>query len=299
MRKHFSILIALAALLAASLACNRPVARSRNVVDRMATIDSLAITPAESNGTRPLVLSFGYTVPTMRTTFECSYTGPSGVETTIGGYSTGYDARMNSEPPITDKASMTFNVSAPGKYIAHCWDTMGPASEATSFTITSSAQQPPVKVVITSGGLWFTYENGVAGWCLPGVNYKDYGGTSSLDVAADGILSGKCTMLFGNTQMNSTLGGAWYKDTGEVSFHLKTILIANYTVREGTKYEEKGTSTTIYEYEDKGNGKMLSEYQAGGDASYTLTCTTTNPKAIGCNPPSTGTVHWVINFNAP
>ena len=86
----------------------------------------------------------------------------------------------------------------------------------------------------------------------------------------------------GDSLINSTLVGTWDQTTGKISFHLTTVMTYNATVNKGTQNEESGTSTTIYEYE--GDGEMTSENQAGGDASYTLTCTTTNPKAVGCNP---------------
>ncbi|PKN94634.1 MAG: hypothetical protein CVU44_05990 [Chloroflexi bacterium HGW-Chloroflexi-6] len=288
------IQIALASLLMAGLACNLPIAGSENSIDRMITIDSLSVNPRESDGNSILAVSFSYTLGTVETYINCSVIEPSGNEKIVWS-----DQFEKSTKAIKAVKNFSIGVSKPGNYTMHCWANIGSASETTTFSIIAPAQPDSKDKVFTSGGLWFTYENGTAGWCLPGVNYKDYGGTSRLDVAAAGTLSGECHMPFGNTQIDSTLYGTLDKATGKISFHLKTVVTANYTVREGTQYEEKGTSTTIYEYEDEGNGKMLSEYQAGGDASYTLTCTTTNPKAIGCNPPSTGTVHWVINFNAP
>ena len=143
-----------------------------------------------------------------------------------------------------------FKVTKPGDYQAYCTSSDGAQSSTASFRVIEAGvlitepqeQSTSADVVFTSGGLWFTYENGIAGWCLPGVNYKDYGGVSSLDVAADGALSGKCAMsIYGrDNPINSTLDGTWDKTTGKISFHLNTVMTYNATVNKGTQNEQSG-----------------------------------------------------------
>ncbi len=159
-KHYFSILIALAALLAASLACNMPTAKGNNPTERMIVIDSLAVTPRESDGKNDLAVSFNYTPGTIDTVITCSIVTSSGVEEKVWSAPFGKLAEA-----IQDKADFKIRVEVPGNYTLHCWDMMGPASETTSFTISTpnltvngseqvpqAGQEGPVVQKITSPG---------------------------------------------------------------------------------------------------------------------------------------------------
>ncbi len=151
------IQIALASLLMASLACNLPLAGSKNSIDRMLTIDSLAVSPRESDGNSELAVSFNYTLGTVDTYIHCSIIEPSGAETDVWG-----DLFGKSAEAIKDVKSFSIRVSKPGNYTMHCWANIGPASESTSFTISTPnltvhgseqvSQEGPVVQKITSPG---------------------------------------------------------------------------------------------------------------------------------------------------
>jgi hypothetical protein len=132
MRNRFPILILLIALLATILACNLPLVGSNNETDRMVTIDSLMVTPSKSDGKNPLRLSYNYTVGTIYTQINCSIITPSGVEKEISS-----TVSYESDEAKTYQEVHDFSVSESGNYTAHCWDLRGPASESTSFTIST------------------------------------------------------------------------------------------------------------------------------------------------------------------
>lgn len=165
---------------------------------------------------------------------------------------------------------------------------------------------------ITSGGMWMLFDEGtskpegfpVPRQCLPGVNYTQAGGTSNLDVAPDGTLSGACSLSYygGDQQLTGTLTGTWNGDTGEIVFHLETQTIYKASIsKDGAQISGVSTTTTVYD----GKGKITSEYQATGLATWVNDCSTTNPEAVVCYSREApvwhieGTVPWQINFNAP
>jgi hypothetical protein len=140
MRSRFSMILALATLLAASLACNAPVAASNNPIERMLEIRSLTVNPKESDGKSALTLSLSYTNGTLPTHIACSIVNPSGAETKIGEYKVD-----GAKEESTQTINLPLTASQPGNYMAHCWDTSGPASESDSFTITAPAESKPAE----------------------------------------------------------------------------------------------------------------------------------------------------------
>jgi hypothetical protein len=177
-------------------------------------------------------------------------------------------------------------------------------------TVTGFKKHKPGE--ITSGGMWMLFDQGtsdlpgypVPRQCLPGVNYTQAGGTSNLDVAADGTLTGSCALSYygGDEKLTGTLTGKWDGDSGEIVFHLETQTEYFGTIKDRGDTTISGTMTnkTVYD----GKGYMTSEYQATGEANWSTECSTTNPEAVVClsiqvpTLKAKGTVPWQINFNA-
>jgi hypothetical protein len=147
MQPRFSMSIALAVLLAAGLACSMPVAMTHNPTERMLVIDSLSVSPRESDGKTALTLSYAYTQGTLPTTISCSITTPSGAEKRIGDYKVD-----GSDEESSSTANIPFGASEVGNYSAHCWDTSGPASESSAFSISAPAQPATIQPAAQTGG---------------------------------------------------------------------------------------------------------------------------------------------------
>lgn len=213
--------------------------------------------------------------------------------------------------------SLDFVVKAPGEYQVTC--KIGEGEKSTSFTIealpdsatptiTPLPVQPasegpfqmPTLGQFTSGGMWFYFDQATTSvpayfllHCLPGVNYADEGGSDYFQVAADGTLTGECSLAYGDyaTYTGKLTQGQWSAD-GQVSFKLETSIVSS----------SKGGSS----HNDIvwiGTGQFTGATSATGTATWSGVCQTSSYDQVPCGKAeygsyveASGTIPWIINF---
>jgi hypothetical protein len=298
MTKHpFAFLLLL--LVIASLACDLP---SISPSEEKTGIQAVLVSPLSGSGTFKIRVIYYHRLGDPVQKITCSVNGD---EFTLQPTN-----QIGNQEFVTD-----YIVTEPGKYTVSCgsglkdtnWDSFTVVKPDDTSTTGLKKHKPGE---ITSGGMWMLFDQAtsdLAGYavprqCLPGVNYTHVGGTSNLDVAADGTLSGKCRLsnFGGGSQLSGSLTGKWDAESGEVSFELETETVNTVSItRNGVQISGVSTNTTIY----TGTGKFTSEYQATGMAQWQTSCVTTNPEATVCmskerpSVKANGTIPWQINFN--
>jgi hypothetical protein len=316
MHPRFSIALALAALLSASLACNLPNS-PLFAGDKTSYVDTISVSPSSAPKGSTLQLTINYFREQGDDHFVIACpTTPPGPD----------NSWVQLTPHFSGQASETLPLAnySPGKYTITCRSRDTDEASAT-FEITDPDAQKPENPAsgggfpkhkpdeISSAGLWMLFDQSTSNskdrltaprQCLPGVNYSQSGGISALNIASDGSLSGSCslTTFGGSQQMNGTLTGKWNAETGEVTFHLEAEIVYTNTIkRNGADITGQMTESTVFD----GAGWVTSEYQATGTANWGSLCTSSNTEAIICSEgqkaslSSGGTVPWQLNFNPP
>ena len=139
------ICLALAALLAASLACNAP----ENIPDRPVSIDDLLVSPMESDGKQPISLVVYYTTGTKTETIVCTSRSPSGFGVILGDIAT-----EATKAPVEKSPSLAIPVGGPGDYSVKCvsndsfnnaiFKILAP-EQGVTITDGSNVEQPPAE----------------------------------------------------------------------------------------------------------------------------------------------------------
>jgi hypothetical protein len=132
---------------------------------------------------------------------------------------------------------------------------------------------------------------------LPGVNYNDQGGSDYFSVAPDGTLTGECQFAYGDSMIltGKISEGKWTED-GKVTFRLESQAVSN-----SASADKPGSATNQVVW--LGTGQFTSATSAIGTATWTGTCTTSNPASVPCVKAeygsyleANGTIQWIINF---